>query len=667
MTKPTVSLVELISQTVQLKKVGREWQGLCPFHADKKPSLKVDDDKGLWNCFSCNIGGTAYDWIIRRDNVDFTTAKQRLEGYVPSEKTIVATYDYTDQKGALLFQVVRYLPKSFSQRQPDGKGGWINNLKGVETVIYNLPAVAAAEVVYLVEGEKDANRLIAEGLVATTSPGGSNNWKPRYATYFQGKKVITIPDNDAVGELYISQAIASLRNVARETWISRLPGLADKEDVSDWLDKKGNRAQDIEKHCQKPDSEPKLEIKGGIYEFGWRNFTAIVSRVREDRHGGVSGEIRVITTLPEFGPVLVQSKLNLLSTRSQAELARRLVDKCPSQDWEHIIELVCLETLESLRQGEPATELWTYENVDPPQYLVHPLVAEGQPNFLYGPGGTAKSYVALLLATILQLGWQDNPFSWGTDGRSYPVAYLDWETTKNETHWREKCLKNGLALPDFPLTYRRCHQPLADDIEAITAIIESSGAKALIIDSLAAACGGEITNEVQPATRFFAALRGLNLTSIIVAHTPRRSEGIEKEIYGTVFFTNYGRNNWEIKKTQQIDEDEFIVGLFHRKTNLSKLHKPIGLRFEFGDGWTKVKLVDLQATALSAALPISEQILEILKHGSLTTLEIVESLSITRSNADVTLKRLRDKRLIIKVLDGWGLPTREEQVPDAFI
>lgn len=657
--KANVNLVELISETVQLKKSGKEWQGSCPFHPDTKPSLSVNESKGVWICHSCNIGGTAYDWVMRRDNVDFATAKRCLDGYMPPQKTVIATYDYTDLKDKLLFQVVRYLPKSFSQRQPDGKGGWINNLKGVETVLYNLPSVSAADTVYLVEGEKDANRLIAEGLVATTSPGGASNWKPRLAMYLCGKKVIIIPDNDAAGELYVNQVILSLKNVAREIWLCRLPGLTDKGDVSDWLDQ-GNRVEDLEKHCQKPDFEPKLEIKGGVYEFAWRGFTATLSRVREDKHGGVSGEARVTTTLPEFSPVLVQSKLNLLSTRSQAELARRLVDKCPSQDWEYILESLCLKTIDALRQGDPAVELWTYEDVAPPKYLVHPLVAEGQPNFLYGPGGTAKSYVALLLATILQLGWQDNPFSWETEGVSYPVLYLDWETTKNETHWREKCLKNGLDLPDFPLAYRRCSQPLADDIEVITAIVESSGIKVLVIDSLAAACGGEITNEVQPATRFFAALRRLNLTSIIVAHTPRRSEGSEKEIYGSVFFTNYGRNNWEVKKTQQIGEDEFVVGLFHRKTNLSKLHKAIGLRFEFGDGWTKVKLVDLQATALSAALPISEQILSLLKHGALNTAEIIESLEITRSNADQSLKRLRDKGLVIRVLDGWGLPIKDE-------
>jgi hypothetical protein len=59
------------------------------------------------------------------------------------EPQIVATYDYLDEKGVFLYQVVRYEPKGFRQRRPDGKGGWHWNLNGVRRVLYRLPEVPA--------------------------------------------------------------------------------------------------------------------------------------------------------------------------------------------------------------------------------------------------------------------------------------------------------------------------------------------------------------------------------------------------------------------------------------------------------------------------------------------------------------------------------------------
>ena len=77
-------------------------------------------------------------------------------------RRIVATYDYRDADGTLLFQSVRLEPKDFRQRRPDGNGGWAWNLKDVRRVLYRLPALSAAdpsEPAFIVEGEKDADRL----------------------------------------------------------------------------------------------------------------------------------------------------------------------------------------------------------------------------------------------------------------------------------------------------------------------------------------------------------------------------------------------------------------------------------------------------------------------------------------------------------------------------
>src|SRR5512143_3457336 len=70
-----------------------------------------------------------------------------------SAKRIAAIYEYRDEHGNLLFQTLRFEPKDFRQRRPDGNGGWIWNLDGVRLVPYRLPEWKDKPYVYIVEGE----------------------------------------------------------------------------------------------------------------------------------------------------------------------------------------------------------------------------------------------------------------------------------------------------------------------------------------------------------------------------------------------------------------------------------------------------------------------------------------------------------------------------------
>jgi DNA primase len=60
--KARVDLVELIGRTVQLKKAGSMWKGLCPFHTEKTPSFIVRPQS--YHCFGCNKSGSAFDWLM---------------------------------------------------------------------------------------------------------------------------------------------------------------------------------------------------------------------------------------------------------------------------------------------------------------------------------------------------------------------------------------------------------------------------------------------------------------------------------------------------------------------------------------------------------------------------------------------------------------------------
>jgi len=178
-------------------------------------------------------------------------------------KKIIKTYDYLDESGKLLFQTVRYEPKDFRQRRPDGKGGWIWNLDGVKPVLYRLPEMIKAptqDFVIICEGEKDTDRLHVLGFIATTCPMGAGKWSGEYNKYFQGRLVAILPDNDTAGKKHAEQVADSLYGTAAEIRIVDLPGLPEKGDVSEWL----NAGHDKAELLQLIDQATAFDLKVGI-------------------------------------------------------------------------------------------------------------------------------------------------------------------------------------------------------------------------------------------------------------------------------------------------------------------------------------------------------------------------------------------------------------------
>jgi len=230
------------------KSTGDEIPFICPQHDDSEPSLRVDIAKNCWFCSPCKKGGNAWAlaaWIIGSspDDKPAVTAWLRDHnllkgnGHEPQERHITAIYDYTDpQTGDLIHQTVRSTPKKFSQRRPDGNGGWIWNLQGIVPVLYRAGDLAEAEFVFKVEGEKDADNLHALGLTATTNPMGAGKWRDEYCRFFSSNQHVTIlPDNDKPGRDHAQQVAASLYRKVASIKILELAGLPDKGDVSDWL------------------------------------------------------------------------------------------------------------------------------------------------------------------------------------------------------------------------------------------------------------------------------------------------------------------------------------------------------------------------------------------------------------------------------------------------
>jgi hypothetical protein len=136
-----------------------------------------------------------------------------------SQRLIVATYPYTDEAGELLYEVVRYEPKSFAQRRPDGNGSWVWNLDGTRRVPYKLPLLISAGKagypMWVVEGEKDADALEGVGILATCNPAGAGKWRAEYATYLRGaREVVVVADRDEQGHKHAAEVAASLSGIA---------------------------------------------------------------------------------------------------------------------------------------------------------------------------------------------------------------------------------------------------------------------------------------------------------------------------------------------------------------------------------------------------------------------------------------------------------------------
>ena len=214
----------------------------CPFHPDgqgsppNRPNLQLST-RGF-HCFRCEEkGGLAK--LANHLGIDSKSYKAKIE----------KTYDYEDETGKLLYQVVRKNGKKFVQRRPDGEGGWIWNLKGTRRVLYNLPSLVARteEIVFVTEGEKDADTLMAANLLATTNPGGAGKWRGEYSGVLNGRDVVILPDNDEAGCDHAAQIARSLHGKSVSVKIVNLPGLPLKGDVSTWLsrDHSANELHDL--------------------------------------------------------------------------------------------------------------------------------------------------------------------------------------------------------------------------------------------------------------------------------------------------------------------------------------------------------------------------------------------------------------------------------------
>ena len=387
----------------------------------------------------------------------------------------------------------------------------------------------------------------------------------------------------------------------------------------------------------------------GFIHYTWIEYDLriMVERIKDDGYAELSffsGDLLLHTT-----------RANLMSTTTMNSLAKRLKENSDTTPWTDVLTYITGKTMQITRKGEPAVEIWPSEESNlEVEYLLNPILYLNHPTVIFGDYGSLKSLIALTLCYLVQLPYYDNDLGLITAKKAVKCLYADYEDDASSFRRRWSAFDRGFNKGVTPILYSHLTKPLADSVEEVKRTVVENDINFLIIDSLAPAAGGKI-NEPEPAILYHKALREINITNLTLAHTSKDQLVKSKSIFGSIFFTNLARSVWFCKSQQEPGEKEAVVSLKHTKGNLSQLHSPLGFRFDFNCNSISVTKADLKDTGLSGELPLSIQIKNVLRHGTMNIKDIAERLDHNEASVRTVIYRMNKKDILIKVGEAWGL------------
>jgi hypothetical protein len=332
---------EIARRGIKLKKSAKsEREGPCPI-CGGKDRFSINTAKQVFNCRQCGKAGDIIDMVMALDGSAFNDAVETLTGSKPNgrgrhngsrrtnagassgtKKVTVATYDYANEAGEIVFSVVRTgfqkpdgtldldsrgkPKKSFAQRRPHPDnpqiwvwgltaGDYIRKARGahwfafeeerwasfpaatrerrtIEQGVsqfppYRLPelleAVAGERRIFIVEGEAKVDCLATWNIAATCNAAGAGKWTADHAKHLRGADVVILPDNDDKGRQHAETVARTLQGIAARVRILELPGLPDKGDIIDWA-AAGHTREELDALVEKaPEWRPTQEEETG--------------------------------------------------------------------------------------------------------------------------------------------------------------------------------------------------------------------------------------------------------------------------------------------------------------------------------------------------------------------------------------------------------------------
>ena len=172
-------IVEVLGSRIELRKAGREYKALCPFHGEKTPSFTVSPNKGFYHCFGCGAHGTALGFLMDHDHLSFVEAVEELAGMmaieVPREEGNPQRDSRLDQLHALLDRVATIYASALKTHQPAIdylKGRGIDGKTAADFKIGYAPDAWDTLLKQIGSGPSDVELLMAAGLIIARDSGG---------------------------------------------------------------------------------------------------------------------------------------------------------------------------------------------------------------------------------------------------------------------------------------------------------------------------------------------------------------------------------------------------------------------------------------------------------------------------------------------------------------
>ena len=327
---------------------GTQFSARCPAHEDGTASLSVSEGKDGRTIVHCHAGCRTEDVLAK---LNLTLANLfNGEPQRNGKAQITATYDYTDEAGALLFQVCRFEPKGFRQRRPDGAGGWEWKLGKTRRVLFRLPEllrdVKRALPIFVCEGEKDVLALVKNGLTATCNPGGAGKWVAEYSKALRGADVVIVADKDEAGRNHAQLVARSLDGIARRVRVVELPDANGKavKDAHDFFAAGGDVGQLQDLVDGAPDWKP-LPVAANTNAPATGDFAAVTARIRGEivavlldketsatvKYSAIAA--KVVETLGQLGRFYSHADLRDFDSAMYFDSHRKLLERISSDSF----------------------------------------------------------------------------------------------------------------------------------------------------------------------------------------------------------------------------------------------------------------------------------------------------------------------------------------------